>query len=1022
MMYRMTSALFALGIIASNLSGVSRASDTSTDHGDPQTWALIPGQAVQKTGLADLLTVELQSLSNIQVLERADLGKVVSELELSDLSKREGVSQRLQLGKLISADRIIVLTEWLKDGKKNVELTICETRQGARLSHHFVPVQGRDIEDILSDCMNEIRNVHVRFRHGIRLLVGVPPFQCEDVLNTWDHLQTGFSQLLESSLQQIPGIATVELIEAHAIQRELSLSGAAFENIIVPAIVEGSFEVDRSTMPRRFSIDVSLVRGGKQNQQFHHDSLSLDQATDLIRNKMAEKLFESKSIQEGQPLTKAEQFRTLTLRAGTTSVAGEFELAAGLRDAALLLDPLDVEQRKAAIFDCLAALAYLQDLDGTLAASGTNILVTPSAFDDEQVFHTSTQWFRRTTHHLEFLAQNQLVTMLEASGFMMRILSRSDLVNRARKQTFEHEALKIREDFVWRMFGLCDQHLSRDATLQGHDQLASVCTLWVFHHKSIALGSGRRSDEDVSHILGDLKRFLSRPTREPAPLSRFIGQFCIGMAASANEGRLKSSAVRALYSSLEESENEVDRFYGRLGQLMLLVMSETSHSTADLHSELEKIEADLKQQLAHLSQKDQLYAEHVFSARFRSIRKYIDRRENSSHSTDAPENIASERIPDAFTFQGTGVTAEWFDLLKCGPKLDVMWNRSSVRTRTPLGTRIILKTDKRTDRIHDVAWDGHNFWVVRVASGVTVLTINGEIVGAIPVRADRKTTQSQPVVTNDDVAYLLPPWSVPPTSGGYLDYSRFQIRKGPPLLHAVEPGRCVIAGFSRLNTKTWIAELTLEADQRVRCRLLHTAIRKPPRLRERVVLSDDMRNAHTPSWKAEVTHDKRRVLLIGRSGGGGPIRLRQPYAVDLATGKVSLFPTRIHTNHSDYSQRLGADTVLLSPTHRAINLLRQSETGSPWSSRFAVPDEKRDWKLRCQFIQWNQQVLVPGPWWFSIDLKSGITTSLTENEMPKDFQFQHYGVSSFDGLVGWTQGKEVHRISINRPPTIDKRR
>jgi len=1016
-MYGPTRTLLFLGFAAFGLISIVDARRAESSEQPPLTWALIPGRAVQQSGLADLLTVELQSLDNIQVLERADLGKVISELELSTLSKREGVSERLQLGKLIAADRIIVLTEWVKDRKKHVELTICETRQGARLSHQFVPVNGRDIEDTLTECMREIRSVHYRFRHGIKLLVGVPPFLCEDVLKTWDHLQTGFSQLLESSLQQIPGVATVELIEAHAIQRELALGGATLGNIIVPAIIEGRFEVDRSTTPRRFSIDLSLVRGGKQNRQIRHSRLTLDQTTDLLRHVIANELFKSESIGQSQPLTKEEQFKTLALRAGTTSIAGEHELAARLRDAALLLKPLDVEQRKAAIFECVAALKYVQDLEGTLAAPGTNILVTPSNLDDEQVFHVSAQWFRRASHHLQFLAQNRLVTMLEAAALMTPILSRSDLVNRTRKQTYEREALKLRDDFVWRMLDLCGQYLEQKATLQGHDQLAAVCSHWIFHHKSIALGSGRRADEDLTHILPDLERFLSRSTREPAPLARFVSPFCIGMATSANEGRLELPAVQSLYSRLERSKNEIDRFYGRLGQFMLRVTSEQSNSTTRLHSDLETIEDGLMRQLGHLSRADRDYAEHGFNGRFLDIRKRIDRR--GLPPTPAAKT-GSERVPRAFSFQRTGMVAEWFDLLKCGPNLDVMWNRSNVRVRTPLGIETILETDKRTDRIHDVAWDGNNFWVVRVASGVSVFTSDGKIIGTIPVRADRKTNQSRPAVTSDDVTYLLPPWSVPPTSGGYLDYSRFQIRKGPPLLHAIEPGRCIIAGFSRLNVNTWIAELTLASDHRVRCRLLHSATRTPPKVRERVVHSDDLRNAHTPSWKAEVTHDDRRVLIIGRSGGGGgSIKLRQPFAVDLTTGEVSLFPTRVSTTQSDYRQRLGIGSTLLSPTPRAIHCLRQLKVGSAWTDQVAIPDEKRAWKLRAQFIQQNEHALVPGPRWFSIDLKTGVTTSLTENEMPNEFRFQHYGVSAFDGLVGWTQGKEIHRISIQRQSDVE---
>jgi hypothetical protein len=73
-------------------------------------WAIISSADVKESGIPDLLTAQLSSDAGIELLEREDLEVATRELELSASTTSAASAKRLQLGRLLKADALLLLS------------------------------------------------------------------------------------------------------------------------------------------------------------------------------------------------------------------------------------------------------------------------------------------------------------------------------------------------------------------------------------------------------------------------------------------------------------------------------------------------------------------------------------------------------------------------------------------------------------------------------------------------------------------------------------------------------------------------------------------------------------------------------------------------------------------------------------------------------------------------------------------------------------------------------------------------
>ena len=85
--------------------------------------------------LITLAEHQLTSVSDIQLLERGQIGSVLREQELQACFAAGATGERIKLGELLQADLLVLIRAGNPAGK-SMELVICETRRGRAAAVH----------------------------------------------------------------------------------------------------------------------------------------------------------------------------------------------------------------------------------------------------------------------------------------------------------------------------------------------------------------------------------------------------------------------------------------------------------------------------------------------------------------------------------------------------------------------------------------------------------------------------------------------------------------------------------------------------------------------------------------------------------------------------------------------------------------------------------------------------------------------------------------------------------------------
>jgi hypothetical protein len=1008
---------------------------------DGLSWGIIGSVAAQETGLVDLLTLRLSEDDRFRLVERADLAKVVSEQQFAAALQDQGSGSRLQIGKLIGADRLVLLDVRKRpgDGLQFVEMTVCITAQGARLARHAMPIRSYKLPTVIDDWFHIIDQVEQQYRGGIRYLVGVPPFVTDDVLDSWRYLQSGFAGLLEAGLRDVPGGAVVEMSEARSIARELSLSRGELVNRVVPLFVSGEFKVRREGDKRHFDLTLRLMQhnaaeNNSATQTIEYQGLTLDAASDLLRGPPARKLLKVANTQRQTPLTRREQSAALWKHAGMMTMFGRPDLAAGLLDAALLVED-NSSMRRFAVAFCVAAFQQTREPDGVLRHPETNTRLQRESVTNQQLFNVSAHWFHRATEHVEYLMRNRQISLRFAADLQRQILRNADPVIRKRGQpSFEAEALAMRERFFWRsveLAGGLEQGSSGsrqilNATASDHEQWAYDCVFWITDTRPRA-----KEPRDYSRMFADLERFLTRKPRASWPLDRCAWHVATRTHLVA-DGYLSTDAFRDFYKRLAKL-GEDNQFYARLGLLRLDLSGADANSADDqsrLVDELNQLNDQAATYFARIPDGEREPISKSFDAHMRDFRTELDRRNTTitQRVHRLPVNPIPLRDPEPrVTFHATDIRTAWYRLMACDGEFDAMWNDSVVTARIePDRETTVLKTNLLEGRIMDVAWDGEQFWVALSRGGVVVVSPDGKRVGRIPVRPDTRprivrNTGTPTPTENDDLSRLLPPWTVRPS--GRQD----QLFVEPPILHAIEPGRCLVVGNARLQKRTWCAELTYEVGREVNANLIYTSTRVPTpnRLAGRPrQIEDSVDVVFLPTWKAELNLQGNRHLLIGRPHTNRSMP-RRPLDMDLQTLEVRLFPQPVRSHPGDYAPRLGAGSDLLCPTRTGLYCYacEDLEFGSGVEHTLLSPKPRLKnshvEQPRKQFLLSKGDVYSPGTRWRRVDRQHHELEDLSRHDMPLKWRFMNYGVSAHNGLVAWNVGGLLYEVHIDESAPED---
>ncbi len=323
----------------------------------PVRWAILGTPAMQDAGLTDLLHDRLASLDGVQLVERERLQAIVAEYSLDAFGTAGAVRQRLRLGTVLQADRLLLLSrmalsEPADETTDVLRLVIADCGTGARIGHENYPA---DIspEDFLDAATAAVDRVRRRFPAGVKQVVGVSHFVSKNLVHHYDHRQAGYGYLLQHALALQPGTAVLEIEEARAIAQELSLSGpdptTALHRRAVPVLVDGEFTVASQPTTGPPAVDLTVfVRRGNGVEEIRETALAPADVVALLTGEVAHRILELDS-EESVLFSPAEQRNWLIASADQFGRVGAWEHSIGLREAALLIDPDHVPLRLALI-------------------------------------------------------------------------------------------------------------------------------------------------------------------------------------------------------------------------------------------------------------------------------------------------------------------------------------------------------------------------------------------------------------------------------------------------------------------------------------------------------------------------------------------------------------------------------------------------------------------------------------------------------------------------------------------------
>ncbi|HUT31602.1 MAG TPA: hypothetical protein VMX13_17560 [Sedimentisphaerales bacterium] len=317
--------------------------------------AILSSKEIRESGLSDLLTVQMQELPGVELVERDLLKSVMNEVGLFMMLGADQPENRRKAGALLKADILVLLTVEQIAEEKRIKVIISECSNGARLRVGWVLYDARYIHGACRDLMKIVRETLARFEGGVKQIVGVSYFVSRNLVHNYDHLQAGYANLLSSALSSSPGVAVIEIEEARSLRLEEELAGDMQTDRVVPLFVQGEFRVQNpgSKEQARVNMTVTISDSSGTIRQMDYNDLPMDGAAGFLTDDVRLEVLRLSRSPSLKTLDKEKQFARLVADASEFAIVGEWKYSIGMREAAVLLKPDSVAQRRKLIYEYL---------------------------------------------------------------------------------------------------------------------------------------------------------------------------------------------------------------------------------------------------------------------------------------------------------------------------------------------------------------------------------------------------------------------------------------------------------------------------------------------------------------------------------------------------------------------------------------------------------------------------------------------------------------------------------------------
>ncbi|MBU1909235.1 MAG: hypothetical protein KJ726_04230, partial [Verrucomicrobia bacterium] len=671
--------------------------------------------------------------------------------------------------------------------------------------------------DGINEIVAEIRSALSRFPDGIRTIVTVPDFISRDLGFDHSHLQADLADLLREILLQKQGLAVVEINEARSIAVELERTGGDLRRL-VPLLVEGEYRTDpRGQEGPSISIKVTLRKGEQEAVRIESGAIPIDAAGAFIVGTVQPEALNLLSESGGPGDAPGASFTRLIARADQFAEIGDFERAAALREAALLLQPQAVDQRVALVREYARWNHDPVEVWPRAASKGWD-----GPFWEYVVGQCRASW-RRSLQHVERLILNRQVD-LKVGGELFEDTIHSICGIRPTNAAQLGEEERLKKDFIRHVAPALFQLPSSDSPSM-REQQRELAVYRIFEMAFLRADGNFLHEEDLD-LVGDLLCELL-PEDTPVPMvllyrlkdgTRMFGgdpERNVSPEAWARFARRLMNSPRPLAKACGQYAWLCDHHY-RLNQVSEALLAEAESLSASLDSApLETL--DISRHLKQVANEELGWARGAWQKTMAT--SALSRQEaapppNPTPSVEGPlvqaeGTILCERVrldpleillvsqgPGSEKLEGhrwraAGGSYGWLEIIPAWEGLDVVFSTGAILFLGADQTaREILVGEELS--IGSVVFDGRHVWASGgYDQGVYVIDRDGHLVAHITA-ADGLP----------DSSYCTP-------------------------LHVIGPGRVLAAGSIGIKGRGWLATLEL-VGTRPRVNVFHEAVKAWP--------------------------------------------------------------------------------------------------------------------------------------------------------------------------------------------------
>lgn len=370
MMPRFATVCWAICFFAAVGPGATPASQPAAPAKPTCAIIVEPGDSLNSNPSVPLLEAALQDAGQVTLVDRSAIADVLKEQQLSALFGADAVGGRIELGKLLRADLLVLIRTEAADPPR-INLVVCQTKSGLRLLARSLTI-GKNPDQDTAAWLDLVQQGIKRQSEPITEIFAIPPFVDRSFGYRAEQYKAGFARLLEEMVLRRPGALTVQLAEARALTQEIMLGkiGQGSDTIArrLPLYFIGEYQQEGSEDHPSLSFKLSLYRGETALASTHGSDIAPDKAAEVVRSGAAgllEKVAAKTEAPAPDPVLESGQ---LAERAHAFAKLGEWDEAADLDEASLLLRPGQpaVEGEAANAIGALAQQAVLDQSDQNL--------------------------------------------------------------------------------------------------------------------------------------------------------------------------------------------------------------------------------------------------------------------------------------------------------------------------------------------------------------------------------------------------------------------------------------------------------------------------------------------------------------------------------------------------------------------------------------------------------------------------------------------------------------------------------